>query len=64
MPIQECKHIRITDIVHEPIEGRDDCKRVTVKFLPQLPTNWKDRFDEKKRNYEHIILPKEDNSNL
>ena len=42
--MQELCHMSITDIIHEDVAGRENCKRVIIKFIPNLPRNWREKY--------------------
>lgn len=54
--IQEFKHISITDITIEEVEDlphAKNCKRVTIRFVLELPKDWKEKFTTTK--YDFIV---------
>lgn len=48
--MQELHHISITDIIHEDVPERRDCKKVVIKFIPELPRTWKDNYNKNEKN--------------
>lgn len=53
--MQECRHISITDITHEDVTDREDCKRVIIKFFPELPSDWKKNYDKNREKCQYIV---------
>ena len=60
--MQECRHISITDIIHEEVqttesgeEAKLDCKRVIIKFFPELPRDWKEKYDKERKKCYFIV---------
>ena len=48
--MQELRHISITDIIHEDVPESRDCKKVVIKFIPELPRTWKDNYNKNEKN--------------
>ena len=46
MIYQQCMHINITDITIE--DDEEESKSVTIKFIPVLEDNWKQKYDKNK----------------
>lgn len=53
----------ITDIIHEDVAGRENCKRVIIKFIPELSRNWKDKYYNNQKRKECGFIVSEINVN-
>ena len=53
--MQELRHISITDIIHEDVPGRENCKKVIIKFIPELPKTWKDNYNIRRKECDFIV---------
>ena len=55
--MQELRHMSITDIIHEDVTERENCKRVVIKFIPELSSNWKDKYynSQKRKECDFIL---------
>ena len=54
MIYQQCMHINITDITIE--DDEEEFKSVTIKFIPVLEDNWKQKYDKNKRKLCEFIV--------
>ena len=55
----------ITDIIHEDahVAGGEKCKRVVIKFIPELSRNWKDKYYNNQKRKECDFIMSESNVN-
>ena len=52
--LQELHHISIADIIHGDINVPEieNCKKVTIKYIPELSRNWKDKYNKNQNQQE------------
>ena len=62
--MQELRHISITDIIHEDVPERGNCKKVIIKFIPELPRTWKDNYNKKRKECDFIVSMSDENTTL
>ena len=62
LKLQELRHISITDIIHEDVAEIGNCKKVIIKFIPELPRNWKDNYDKKRKECDYIVSMSNENT--
>ena len=64
--MQELRHISITDIIHEDVPWRENCKKVIIKFIPELPRTWKDKYcnNIKRKECDFIVSMSDENTSL
>ena len=51
---QDFQNINITDIIADNLQNRLTLKRITIKFLPVVAKDWKDKYDKVRYKCQYI----------